>query len=203
MTVTHFYSGGWKTTVKHKKAQITAQPLVTNKVFKIGTTTDNQKNENPAKFRVIADGEVLFFPVAENGSVLVEAKEISIEQVNEGTFFTGSWEVIQEPQLSQVAVDWVIPAKEGEVATLASFKTETEAVLTFGFSTQPPSPEVDSLIKIFVDGKVLKTRDGVDLTICQGSSIILRGKIIGVQVFQGLPVEMNFGGKLKIVAKNG
>ncbi|OPA87628.1 hypothetical protein BFW87_23580 [Pseudomonas fluorescens] len=203
METPHFYKGGWKTTAKHKKSQITAVPLASPKIFKIGTISDSSTNAKPSKFRIIADGQVLYFPVAEEGYILVEAKDISIEQVNDGTFFVGSWEVIQEPQLSQVSVQWVVPAQEGEMATLASFKTETEAVFSFNYSKDPASPETDCLVKLFVDGKVLKNSDGGDLTLVQGSSIYIRGKVLGVHVAQGLPPDRDFGGELKIVAKSG
>lgn len=203
METKHFFRGGWKTTAKHKKSQITAVPLASPKIFKIGTISDNQKNAKPCKFRVVADGQALYFPVAEEGYILVEAKDISIEQINDGTFFVGTWEVIQEPQLPQIPIQWVVPALEGEVATLASFKAETEAIVSFNYSTDPASPETDSLVRVFVDGKALKSSDGGDLTLIQGSSIYLRGKILGVQVAQGLPPDRNFGGELKIVAKIG
>ena len=65
----------------------------------------------------------------------------------------------QEVSFASVAV------LDGEVATLASFKSETEVVISFGYPKCPSSSETDCLIRVFVDGKSLKNIYGGDLTL--------------------------------------
>jgi len=200
MEANHFYKGGWKTTIKHKSAQITGQPLMNNKLFIIGTMIF-EDSSIATQFRVVADGVILDPPFIEGSSILVEARDLVIEQINDGTFYTGSWEVVQEPYLPQQTFSWQVPSNPGEPFTLATFKNETEAIISFGYSTRPVSTDADTTYRIYIDGEPLKAKDGADLLINQGNSIIVRGKLLAIQVAENLFQGTTLYGSLKTVPR--
>lgn len=180
----HFYQGQWITTTKTTQFHLNPQPFGQLKTFSIGLTSVfvESAGARSAKFRLIVDGVKLPLPFFEGGQVVVEAKQVAIEQINEGVIMGGAWEVIQEAQIPAIVSRWEVPTVIDEFVLLGSFKTEVEAVIQFYSAASPvPSNGERAYAKVFCDGNSLLA-NGEALLLPQGSSVVCRAKTFGLQI---------------------
>jgi archaellum component FlaF (FlaF/FlaG flagellin family) len=172
-TVPEFFTGFWTTATSNRFTRITASPGLTQQVYRLESIM--QSDANILQFNIIADGVVLPVSFYEGSVVLVEAKEIAIQQVTPGVVFAGTWKVVQKVPVAPITTTWAGYAQLNRDILIASFKTEQEFVLSVnGTSTNC----TNTAMTVFIDGVVVKDNNNQPLIFAPGSSIYGKGKVI-------------------------
>nr|WP_290697835.1 hypothetical protein [Halomonas sp. UBA3074] len=189
----HLFHGGWKTSGNTTFTTITAIPLEKSKVFRISCV--ELVDDDFLEFRLHIDGKVILAPLNEGGSIFVQGKSVSIEQVGNGVNSLATWEIVQEEQLEFEQSIWVVYPQGGSQSLIAAFESEQEFVLGINLKNNGCS---SGKMTVFIDGSPVADKDGNSIEFLEGSSIIGKGKIISV-VVRGLCTKNNkFYGNIKI-----
>ncbi len=171
--VPDFFIGGWNTSTTNRFTRITVSPNLVQQVYRLECTM--MSDTDIIQFNVIADGVVLPVSFYEASVVLVEAKDIAIQQVTPGAFVSGNWRLVQKPAVTAVSIPWAGYARLNREILVASLKTEQEFVLSINASS---SNCTATTMTVFVDGVLVKDNAGQPLIFAPGSSIYGRGKLI-------------------------
>jgi hypothetical protein len=171
--VQDFFIGGWNTTTANRFTRITVSPNLVQQVYRLECTM--MSDADIMQFNVIADGVLIPVSFYEGSVVLVEAKDIALQQVTPGAFISGNWKPVQKPAIASVSIPWAGYPKLNKDILVASLKTEQEFVLSINSTS---SNCTATSMTVFVDGVVVKDNANQPLIFAPGSSIYGRGKVI-------------------------
>jgi hypothetical protein len=171
--VPEFFIGGWNTATANRFTRITVSPNLVQQVYRLECTM--MSDTDIVQFNVIADGVLQPVSFYEGSVVLIEAKDIALQQVTPGAFFSGNWKLVQKPAIAAVSIPWAGYAKLNKDILVASLKTEQEFVLSLN---QTSSNCTATSMTVFIDGVVVKDNANLPLVFAPGSSIYGRGKLI-------------------------
>jgi hypothetical protein len=171
--VTEFFAGGWNTATANRFTRITVSPGLVQQVYRLDCTM--MGDSDIMQFNVIADGVLIPVSFYEGSTVLVEAKDIAIQQVTPGTFIGGSWKLVQKPAITSVSIPWAGYPKLNKDILVASLKTEQEFVLSIN---QSSSNCTATSMTVLIDGIVVKDNANQPLVFAPGSSIYGKGKVV-------------------------
>jgi hypothetical protein len=171
--VPEFFIGGWNTSTANRFTRITVSPNLVQQVYRLECSMAS--DTDIVQFNIFADGVVIPVSFFEASVVLVEAKDIAIQQVTPGAFFSGNWKLVQKPAIASVSIPWAGYAKLNKDILVASLKTEQEFVLSLNATS---SNCTATSMTVFIDGVVVKDNANQPLIFAPGSSIYGRGKLI-------------------------
>lgn len=196
---THLYAGGWNTSDKERFSKIIATDLESPKLFLIKAM--EFIDADLIKFKIHVDGKTISEPFHEGGNVLVEGKNITIEQLNEGAHTYSTWQVVQEPEIEFDSFAWEVDLSDGivEPTLVASFTTEREFILDFNITTSDMKDV--AIMEVIIDGKsVTRDEPGNPLAMfLEGNSLIGKGKVVAVMIAKsGSNDTKKFSGSIKL-----
>ena len=126
----HFLIGGWAVNKNNPYTKITNTDLPHDVIFRI--TNIEMADGKVAEFKIFKNDEAITTFLQEGSSILVEAKSLHIEQINNVNMSFGTWEVISEPNLDFLSTDWFIPQPSfNKKVLISSFQKNTDFVLSF------------------------------------------------------------------------
>lgn len=190
---THLFHGGWKTSDSTTLTTITSTPLEVSKVFRISCTELVDSDILEFKFHV--DGKTIIASLNEGGSVFIQGRSVSIEQVGAGANFLATWEAVQENLIEFEQSTWVVYPQNNSHTLIAVFEKEQDFVLSINLESNGCT---NGKMTIFVDGNVVTDKDGKKIEFLEGSSIIGKGKIVSVIVSGSCTQKNKFYGNIKI-----
>ncbi|WP_316839430.1 hypothetical protein [Pedobacter gandavensis] len=172
------YTGRWKT---NNPSNYTVIGYRNNEIRKYLLASSAPKEEQMI-YQILVDGIPLAAPFYAKSWVIVEGKDITIRQTKPGKSYSGTWKVIQEPEILSEKMIWSSDVSQTNDVLLMSLKTEQDFVVEFGFKDVNMNLGCENVtFTLFVDGVALKDENNKDLPIVLGSSIVGRGKIIVVR----------------------
>ncbi len=134
------------------------------------------------QFNIIVDGVTIPATFFEGSYVIVEGKNIVIQQLNAGKFFKGTRKVIQQPELAAEKILWNgFPQIQKDIL-IASFKTDQEFVISLNLMSTNCQ---NTSMSIWVDSVPVQAKGACGsstATFSEGSSIIGLGKLITARV---------------------
>jgi hypothetical protein len=165
--------GGWITTNANRFTRITVSPNLPQQVYRIESVlfTDT----STLQYNIIVDGVVQPTSFYEGSVVVVEGKDIAIQQVNPGASLNGTWRMIQKPAAATTSMAWAGYARLNRDILVASLKTEQEFVLSI--NNNIPNCTATAM-QVLIDGVSVKDAANQPLVFMPGSYIYGRGKVI-------------------------
>lgn len=178
-TTPEFFQGVWNTSNTAKFTRLTVSPNLTNQVYRIDCSTVIN-DADILQFNIYVDGVVQTVSFYEGSSVLVEGKDIALQQVNPGAAATGIWRVVQKPAIAPVTANWVGYSKLNKDILVASLKTEQEFILHISHDLANCTASTTGM-NVYIDGVPVKDRNNVMLTFAAGNSMYGKGKVITIR----------------------
>jgi hypothetical protein len=192
-TTNHFLSGGWSVNKNNPYTKITNTDLPNDVIFRI--TNIEMADGKIAEFKIFKNNEAITTFLQEGSSILVEAKSLQIEQINNANNSFGTWEVISAPRIGFLSTDWFIPQPSfNKKVLIGSFQKNTNFVLSFNRTSIGCN---NGELLIYIDGKVIKNSTN-NLKFIENSSLFGSGKLIEVEVNGNCNMNSGFRGNLKI-----
>tara|TARA_B110000027_G_scaffold133832_1_gene163509 strand:- start:2341 stop:2937 length:597 start_codon:yes stop_codon:yes gene_type:complete len=189
----HFLIGGWAVNKNNPYTKITNTDLPHDVIFRI--TNIEMADGKVAEFKIFKNDEAITTFLQEGSSILVEAKSLHIEQINNVNMSFGTWEVISEPNLDFLSTDWFIPQPSfNKKVLISSFQKNTDFVLSFNRTSNGCN---NGELLIYIDGKPIKNST-TNLKFIENSSLLGSGKLIEVEVKGNCNVNSGFRGNIKI-----
>lgn len=187
-----FYSGGWHAEFQ-KSTKISLYDFPQNKIFKISCTPIvDSKN---ARFYLYPYQNTNHYEMNEDGCMLLEGKNVIIEQQYDGTYLNGSWEIVKLDSIDFYTFSWVANPNYGKTSILAM---QTEVEFNISINLKSNNCQNGKMI-IFVDGFPISDKNGNRIKFSEGSSVIGKGKVVEVQT-EGTCSQLfdGFVGQIKI-----
>jgi hypothetical protein len=188
--------GGWMTTNANRFTRITVSPNLPQQVYRIESVlfTDT----STLQYNVIVDGVAQPTSFYEGSVVVVEGKDIAIQQVNLGASLSGTWRMIQRPAAAATSIAWAGYARLNKDILVASLKTEQEFVLSI--NNNIPNCTATAM-NVLVDGVSVKDANNQPLVLVSGSSVYGRGKVITLRPIGNCTgVNNPVSGSIKLLA---
>lgn len=170
-------TGGWSTSNSNRFTRITGTSNLDSKVYRIDCTM--MVDTSVLQFNIIVDGITIPASFFEGSYVVVEGKNIAIQQANPGKMVKGTWKVIQVPEIPPVSVQWAGYPKINKDILIAALKTEQEFVVSINYTSLNCS---NTTMTVYIDGTPVKDNNNNILTFWEGSSIYGKGKNIVIRV---------------------
>ncbi len=190
--MTEFYEGGWRTNAAHPQTRITYEAQLPH-TFLIRCT--ELVDGSTAKYVVTADGKTFVFPLLEGSSMVVEGKDIHIEQTHGDAVGTPvTWTAIQQNPTEAIGIQWTARSGQG-LTTVLALNNAQEFVIQFnqGFPDCP-----NATMQVFIDGKVVVDKNGGSLRFVEGSSLLAYGSIVAVSADADCVGGSRLSGSIKL-----
>lgn len=188
--------GGWMTTNTTRYTRITVSPNLPQQVYRIESIllTDT----STLQYNIIVDGVVQPNSFHEGSVVVVEGKDIAIQQINPGPMVNGIWRMIQKPAAAATSIPWAGYARFNKDILVASLKTEQEFVLSI--NNNIPNCTATAM-QVIIDGVPVKDATNQPLVLLSGSSVYGRGKLVSLRPIGNCTGTTNaVYGSLKLLA---
>jgi hypothetical protein len=185
-------AGGWRTSNTNTFTKITGSNNLDTKIYRLDCTS--LVDASILQFRIFVDGLPIQATFQEGSYVVVEGKEIAVEQVNQGTMAMGTWTILQQPELAATNIPWNYYPSLSNDLLVASLKTEQE----FLISINRTSYCTNTSFIVFIDGQPVKDRNNNTIIFLEGSTIYAKGKSIVIRATGTCTNNNPITGDLKI-----
>lgn len=169
-------AGGWSTSNANRFTRITGTGNLDSKVYRIECTM--MVDTAILQFNIFVDGITIPASFFEGSYVVVEGKNVAIQQVNPGKMVKGTWKVIQQPEIAPTSIPWAGYPKLDKDILVTSLKTEQEFVLSINYTSTSCS---NTAMTVYIDGVPVKDNNNNVLTFWEGSSVYAKGKYIVIK----------------------
>ncbi|TYP99233.1 hypothetical protein C7447_102555 [Tenacibaculum adriaticum] len=186
-------AGGWRTSNNNPFTRITGSNNLATKIYRIECTA--LVDTSILQFRIIVDGTPIQATFQEGSYVVVEGKQIAIEQLSQGTMVRGAWTIIQEPEIAATTVPWNYYPSLSNDLLVASLKVEQEFLISINYSTINCS---NTSFNVFINGQPVKDTNNNTLIFLEGSTVYGKGKSILIRATGACTNNMPIVGDLKL-----
>ncbi|WP_158861010.1 hypothetical protein [Lunatibacter salilacus] len=186
--------GGWRTTNDNPFTRLSVSNSLESKIYRIECIS--LVDASILQFRIIVDGKPIQATFQEGSNVVVEGKEIAIEQLSQGTMVKGSWAIIQEPERLAVSIPWNYYPSLSNDLLVAALKVEQEFLMSLNYGTTNCS---NTSFTVFIDGIPVKDKNNITLNFLEGSTIYGKGRTILIRALGSCTNNMPIVGDLKLV----
>ncbi len=188
--------GGWVTTNTARFTRITVSANLPQQVYRIESVllTDT----STLQYNVIVDGVAQPVSFYEGSVVVVEGKDIAIQQVSTGPMVNGTWRMMQKPAAAATSIPWAGYARFNRDILVTSLKTEQEFVLSV--NNNIPNCTATAMY-VLIDGVMVKDTANQPLVLQSGSSVYGRGKQVTLRLIGNCTgVNNPVSGSIKLLA---
>lgn len=202
LSITHFgiigqtatmSTGGWRTSTENPKTRITATNNLSSKIYRINCIT--LVDATILQFRIIVDGTPIQPTFQEGSFVVVEGKEIFIEQTTPGAMIIGTWTIVQESERAALTLPWNYYTSLTNDLLIASLKVEQEFLLSINSTSINCT---GTSFTIFIDGQAVKDANNNIMKFLEGSTIYGKGKNILIRASGSCTLNSPIVGDLKL-----
>ena len=186
-------TGGWRTSNDNPFTRITIGSNLETKVYRIECTT--LVDASILQFRIIIDGVPVQATFQEGSYIVVEGKEIAIEQLSQGSMIKGTWAILQEPEKLATTIPWNYYPSFTNNLLVADLKVEQEFLLSINYTTINCS---NTSFIVFIDGQPVKDSSNNTLKLLAGSTIYGKGKSILIRAAGVCTNNTPIAGDLKL-----
>lgn len=148
------------------------------------------------QFKITVDGTVIEAMFQEGSSVVVEGKEIAIQQLTHGTMVKGTWAIIQQPEKSAITIPWNYYTSLSNDLLVSSLKMEQEFLLSINYHTPQCS---NTSFTVMIDGQPVIDENNTILKFFEGSTIYGKGKYITIRATGTCNKNTPIAGDLKLI----